>query len=67
MDDAKRLLMARALLGNSMPGQASDMTKLSQQYDKMLMDGQEMPAKSDWIKMQMMPQPQQFPTQVSNN
>lgn len=65
MDDAKRMLLARALLGNGMAGQSVDMTKLSQQYDQMMMDGQQLPPKDQWLKMQMMPQqpPQPIPGQ----
>lgn len=45
--------MGRMLLGTGQAGKAIDMTKLSQEYDRLVGEGQEMPPKAVWIKQQL--------------
>lgn len=59
MNDQMRNAMARALLGNSMAGQAADMTNLRAQYDMLVSDGVEMPPFQEWAAMQQTRQPNQ--------
>ncbi len=45
--------MNRLLLGTGQARRSVDMEKLSQEYDRLVGEGQEMPPKAAWIKQQL--------------
>lgn len=59
MDQDSRNMLARALLGTGMAGQAADDLRLRPKYDSLLSDGAELPPYNVWKQLQQQMQPAQ--------